>query len=80
MRCKWAFLHVVLEFLQMITLFGDFLPQLQELLILTLADGVILIGLFAFGKGISGETFVSSVAANMNRSLPFPLRNSISRG
>lgn len=51
-RLLLDFGNVVLEFLQVITLFGDFLPQLQELLILTLADGVILIGLFAFGKGI----------------------------
>ncbi|KAB8302519.1 hypothetical protein EYC80_005911 [Monilinia laxa] len=55
-----ALIHVVLEFLQVITLLGNFLLQLQELLILALADGVILIGLFALGEGISGQCVLVS--------------------
>lgn len=63
-RLSLDFGNVVLEFLQVFTLFLDFLPQLQEFLILALANGEILIGFFALGESIllaaeSGSTGVS---------------------
>lgn len=66
-----AFIHVVLELLQVITLLGDFLLQLQELLVLALADGVILIGLFALGEGVSGRCVLVSELQLRRAPCPF---------
>lgn len=63
MAREGCLLHVVFELLQVITLLIDLPLQFQELLVLTLADGVILIGLFALGEGVSGRCGISFEAS-----------------
>ncbi len=47
--------HVVLELLQVFMLLCQLLLELQELLLLTHTDSVVLIGLLTLGKGITNK-------------------------
>jgi hypothetical protein len=44
---------VLLKLLQVLLLLSELLLQLQQLFLLALADGVILVGLLALGEGIT---------------------------
>jgi len=46
-------LHVFLKFLQVVVLLCDLLAELEELLFLAHADGVVFVCLFAFGEGVT---------------------------
>lgn len=46
-------LHVVLELLQVLLLLCELLLQLQQLLLLALADGVVLVGLLTLGERVA---------------------------
>lgn len=47
------YLHMVLQFLQMIVLLCDFLAELEELLLFAHADGVVFVCFFALGEGVA---------------------------
>jgi len=62
---RWHDLHVVLELLQVLVLLCQLLLELHKLLLLTHADGIVLVGLLALGECVSGTSasWSSSVAA-----------------
>lgn len=55
-------LHVFFELLQVVVLLCDLLAELEELLLLADADGVVFVCLFAFGEGVTVLYFVSLLA------------------
>ena len=64
-------LHVFFELLQVVVLLCDLLAELEELLLLAHADGVVFVCLFAFGEGvtvlgISLACLLASLAVRLN--------------
>jgi len=53
---RWHDLHVVLELLQVLVLLCQLLLELHKLLLLTHADGIVLVGLLALGECVSVES------------------------
>jgi hypothetical protein len=49
----WGSLHVLLKLLQVVVLLCDLLAEVEELLLLAHADGVVFVCLFAFGEGVT---------------------------
>lgn len=48
-------IHVLGETIKVTLLLTELLLELEELFLLTLADGVILVGLFSSLEGVAGE-------------------------
>lgn len=57
--------HVIRELLQMRLLLGQLLLELQKLLLLTLADGVVLVGLLALLEGVAKSTRRQGLAVSL---------------
>jgi hypothetical protein len=54
-------IHVLRKALEVLLLLGDLLPELQELFLLALTDGVVLGGLFAALEGVAAVILKQSV-------------------
>lgn len=57
--------HVIRELLQVRLLLGQLLLELQKLLLLTLADGVVLVGLLALLEGVAKSTRRQGLAVSL---------------
>lgn len=57
--------HVIRELLQVRLLLGQLLLELQKLLLLTQADGVVLVGLLALLEGVAKSTRRQGLAVSL---------------
>lgn len=59
--------HVLLKLLKVLLLFCNLLLELQELLLLTLLNGVVLVGLLTFLESIAIHSYPISIAGGNNQ-------------